>query len=116
MEKEFEDLKRRVVLAELGGYADGKFCACNGKGASMVTLGTYIIDNDDSVDYPKDFVFKTGKKNYFSYLKNNISKARESNAAVAVSAVSIDIRDCVDFLCASQEAGADYASFCAHQL
>jgi len=114
MIKEFRDLDRGVVLAELGGYADGKFCACNGKGASMVTLGTYIIDNSDSVDYPKDFVFKTGKKNYFSYLKDNIIKARESCAGIAVSAVSIDIADSIAFLSASQEAGADYASFCAH--
>jgi len=114
MIKEFKDLYRGVVLAELGGYADGKFCACNGRGASLVTLGTYIIDNGESVDYPKDFVFKTGRKNYFSYLKDNILKARESCAGVAVSAVSIDIADSIDFLAASQDAGADYASFCAH--
>jgi dihydroorotate dehydrogenase len=114
MENNFKVLKRGVVLAELGGYADGKFCANNGKDASMVTLGTYIIDNDDSVDYPKNFVFKTGKKNYLAYLKDNILKARESRARIAVSAISINIRDSIDFLTAAQDAGADYASYCVH--
>lgn len=114
MENNLKDLQNGVVLAELGGYTNGEFCAIHGKGATLVMLGTYIVDNSDFVDYSKDFVFKSGENNYYSYLKENIVKAKESNAKVGVSVVSTNISDTIDFLLASQKAGADYASFCAH--
>src|SRR5680860_235277 len=112
----FNDLKKGVVLSELAGYTKGRFCASNGRGASLVMLGTYIIDNNDSVDYPKDFIFKPGPENYYSYLTDNISTAKESGAKVGVSAVSINMEDSLEFLLAAQKAGADFASYCAHSI
>ena len=114
MQKEFEQIKNGVVLAELGGYGDGQYCAKHGAGASLVVLGTYIVDAGDSVPYPARFVFKPGRTNYSAYLKQHIATARASGAQVGVSVVSIHIPDTVDFLKAAQEAGADYASLCAH--
>jgi tRNA-dihydrouridine synthase len=114
MIKKFSDLQKGVVLSELAGYTNGRFCAVNGKGSSLVMLGTYIIDDNSLADYPSDFVFKPGSKNYYSYLVENIAKAKESGAKIGVSAVSIDIKYSVEFLLAAQDAGADYASYCAH--
>lgn len=114
MIKKFNDLHKGVVLSELAGYTNGKFCAVNGKGSSLVMLGTYIIDDNDVVDYPPEFVFKPGSNNYYSYLLDNIAKAKESGAKVGVSAVSIKTEDSVEFLLSAQNAGADYASYCAH--
>ena len=114
MIKKFNDLQKGIVLSELAGYTNGRFCAVNGKGASLVMLGTYIIDNSDSVNYPHGFVFKPGSNNYYSYLVGNITKAKESGAKVGVSVVSINMRDSLEFLLAAQKAGADFASYCAH--
>ena len=77
-------------------------------------LGTYIVDKSDYIDYPSKFVFKPGYKNYLPYLEKNILKAKESNAKVGVSVVSIDIENTLEFLEVSYKSGADYASFCAH--
>jgi len=114
MEEGFENLKNSVTLAELGGYGDGPYCARHGAGAALVMLGTYIVDPGDSVPYPADFVFKPGRSNYQAYLEQHIAAARASGARIGVSAVSVDLHDTVDFLQAAQEAGADYASLCAH--
>ncbi len=110
MEKDVENLLNAVVLAELGGYGDGPYCAQYGAGAALVMLGTYIVDPGDSVPYHKDFVFKPGRSNYQAYLEHHITAARAGGAQVGISVVSVDLRDTVDFLQAAQEAGADYAS------
>jgi len=102
------------VLAELGGYGDGPYCAKHGAGAGLVMLGTYIVDPGDSVPYPSAFVFKPGRSNYAGYLAEHVSAARASGAKVGVSVVSVDVADSVDFLAAAEQAGADYASLCAH--
>jgi hypothetical protein len=54
-------LKNGVVLAELGGYGDGPYCARHGAGAALVMLGTYIVDAGSDVPYPSHFVFKPGR-------------------------------------------------------
>lgn len=109
-----EEIHNGVVLAELGGYGDGPYCAKHGAGAALVMLGTYIVDAGDSVPYPAHFVFKPGHCCYRAYLEKHIAVARASGARVGVSVVSVHISDTVDFLEAAQEAGADYASLCAH--
>jgi len=113
MKNNIKELKNGVVLAELGGYSDGKFCAVHGRGSAMVMLGTFII-SEGKVDYPGDFVFKPGRDNYFPYLKCNIPEAGKSGASVGVSVVCVEDDDNVDFLLAAEEAGADYVSYCAH--
>jgi len=113
MEDIARQLKNGVVLAELGGYSDGKFCALHGKGSAMVMLGTFIVSSG-KVDYPRDFVFMPGRDSYFSYLKHNIGEAGKSGAKTGVSVVSIQDDDNIDFLLAAGEAGADYVSYCAH--
>jgi tRNA-dihydrouridine synthase len=110
----FDDLKNGVVLAELGGYGDGPYCGQHGAGAALVMLGTYIVDPGDSVPYPAHFVFKPGRRNYASYLREHVAAGRASGAKVGVSVISIELKDSVDFLVAAEEAGADYASLCAH--
>jgi tRNA-dihydrouridine synthase len=112
--KIYKDLQNGVVLAELGGYADGEFCSIHGKGSALVILGTYIVDKSDHINYPSKFVFKPGFKNYLPYLEKNILKAKESDAKVGVSVTSIDIENTLEFLEVSHKSGADYASFCAH--
>jgi len=114
MQKDFEKIRNGVVLAELGGYGDGPYCAKYGKGASLVMLGTYIVDAGDSVPYPAHFVFKPGRTNYRAYLEKHIATARDSGAQVGVSVVSVHIPDTVDFLQAAEEAGADCVSLCVH--
>lgn len=114
MEYNFAELKNGVVLAELGGYGDGPYCAVHGAGAALVMLGTYIVDPRDEVPYPEPFVFKPGRPNYAAYLWEHVDAARASGAKVGVSVVSVEIADTVDFLQAAEEAGADYASLCAH--
>ena len=44
MQKDFDNLRNGVVLAELGGYGDGPYCAKHGLGAALVMMGTYIVD------------------------------------------------------------------------
>lgn len=114
MQKEFEELQNGVVLAELGGYGDGPYCAKHGAGAALVMLGTYIVDAGDSVPYDPRFVFRPGRSNYAAYLQEHVAAARSSGARVGISVVSVRISDTVDFLSAAEEAGADYASLCAH--
>ncbi len=109
-----EQLNNGVVLAELGGYGDGPYCAKYGAGAALVVMGTYVIDAGDDVPYPPHFVFKPGRENYAEYLNEHVAAARQSGAAVGVSAISVDLSDTVDFLLATQEAGADYISLCVH--
>ena len=70
--------------------------------------------NQYKLVYPGDFVFKPGRDNYFSYLKENIPEARKSGARVGVSVVCVEDEDNLDFLLAAEEAGADYVSYCAH--
>ena len=114
MQKDFEQIRNGVVLAELGGYGDGPYCARHGAGAALVMLGTYIVDAGDSVPYPTHFVFKPGRANYSAYMEEHIAAARASGARVGISVVSVHISDTVDFLKAAEEAGADYASLCVH--
>ncbi|MCK5329199.1 MAG: hypothetical protein KAR36_11375, partial [Candidatus Latescibacteria bacterium] len=114
MQNAFEEIRNGVVLAELGGYGDGPYCAKHGAGAALVMLGTYIVDAGDSVPYPAHFVFKPGRSSYAGYLKTHITAARSGGARVGVSVVSVHLPDTVDFLKAAEEAGADYVSLCAH--
>lgn len=113
-----EDIKnaltKGVVLAELGGHGDGPYCASHGKNATLVVMGTYIVDPGDSVPYPEHFVFKPGRKQYSPYLKEHISEARKSGAAVGISIVCIKTKDEIDFLQAAEEAGVDFISLCLH--
>ena len=111
---DFTSLRNGVVLAELGGHGDGPYCAEHGAGGAMVFLGSYIVDAGDNVDYPKPFVFKPGRDSYSGYLKDHVAAARESGAQVAVSVATVETADTLDFLRTAQEAGADYASYCAH--
>jgi len=114
MDDHLENLRNGVVLAELGGYGDGPYCAKHGAGAALVMLGTYIVDAGDSVPYPAHFVFKPGRTNYDSYLREHVAAARASGAKVGVSVIGVALDDSVDFLRAAEDAGADYASLCAH--
>ncbi len=114
MEKTLKDLQNGVVLTELAGYTDGCFCASNGRDAPLVMLGTYIVDSSTSIDYPAGFLFKPGYKNYSGYLKENIQKAKAHGSRVGTSVVSVDISDTIDFMLASQDAGADLVSLCVH--
>ena len=108
------DLTNSVTLAELGGYGDGPYCAKHGKGAGLVMMGTYIVDEGESVPYPSQFVFKAGKKHYEEYLARHVRLAGESGARVGVSVVSVRIEDTAEFLDCAQKAGAHYISLCAH--
>ena len=116
MNYSFDDLRNGVVLAELGGHGDGPYCAKHGAGAALIILGTYIVDPGNDVDYPKQFVFKPGPCNYADYLKRHVAKARRSGGKVAVSVCCVKLEDNVDFLQAAEDAGADYASYCAHSV
>ena len=116
MASSFPDLQNCVVLAELGGWGDGPYCAKHGAGGALVILGTYIVDASDNVEYPKHFVFKPGRSNYADYLKQHVLEARKSGAKVGVSVCCVELQDNVDFLQAAEEAGADYASYCAHSV
>lgn len=110
----FGDLQNGVVLAELGGHGDGPYCAKHGAGVALVLLGTYIVHAGDDIDYPKHFVFKPGKTSYADYLKQHVREARKSGAKVGVSVCCVKLQDNVEFLQAAEDAGAEYASYCAH--
>ena len=114
MEDPIEGLRGGVVLAELGGYGDGAYCARHGRGASLVKLGTYIVDPGSEVPYHPRFVFPPDRGSYAEYLRENISAARASGALVGVSVVSIELADTLEFLRTAQENGADFLSLCAH--
>jgi len=109
-------LRRGVVLAELGGWGDGPYCASHGRGAALVVMGTYIVDPGDAVPYDPAFVFKPDHRQYLDYLRGHVAAARQSGAAVGVSVVSVNIDDTVEFLRAAEEAGADYSSLCLHSV
>ena len=115
MGNRFEEIQNGVVLAELGGYGDGPYCAGHGAGAALVMMGTYIVEEGHAIPYPAHFVFKPERKrSYSSYLKEQVTAARKSGARVGVSVISTQISYAIDFLLTAQEAGADYASLCAH--
>jgi tRNA-dihydrouridine synthase len=107
-------LQNGVVLAELGGYGDGPYCAEYGAGAALVLMGTYIVDSGDAVPYDPRFVFRPGRESYAGYLREHVPIARRSGAAVGVSVICVDQANDRDFLLAAQEAGADYLSLCLH--
>jgi len=107
-------LRGGVVLAELGGWGDGPYCARHGKGAALVLMGTYIVDPGDTVPYDPAFVFKPDRRAYGDYLRRHVAAARGSGAAVGVSVIAVDVEHSVDFLLAAEEAGADYTSLCLH--
>jgi len=110
----FDELRNGVVLAELGGYGDGPYCAKYCAGGALALMGTYVVDPGDDVDYPADFTFKSGRENYEGYLQEHVGAARESGAQVGVSVVSVAMEDTLDFMRASEAAGADYVSYCAY--
>ena len=110
----YDDLRNGVVLAELGGHGDGPYCAKHGAGAALVMLGTYVVAPGDSVPYPAHFTFKPGRRNYAAYLREHVAATRAGGAKTGVSVISVALSDSVDFLVAAEEAGADYASLCAH--
>lgn len=114
MKQSFKDLQNGVVLAELGGYGNGVYCAQYGRGAVIVFMGTYIIDSAEDIHYPPQFVFRPRKKNYQAYLNEHVKEAKKSGAKIAVSAIGSKIEDVVDFLMAAEHAGADFVSLCAH--
>jgi TIM-barrel protein len=114
MVKSFEDLRNGVVLAELGGYGNGDFCARYGRGAAIVIMGTYIVDSAEKIHYPQEFVFRPGNGNYQSYLNEQIKLAKQNGSKVAVSAIGSKVEDVIEFFIAAESAGADFISLCAH--
>ena len=111
-----ESIKDGVVLAELGGYGDGPYCARHGKGAAMVAMGTYVVDPGQSVPYPEKFVFKPGSANYRDYLNEHVTTARGSGAKVCVSVISVALTDSIEFIQVAEAAGADAVSLCAYSV
>ncbi|NOY80288.1 MAG: hypothetical protein GXP31_04700 [Kiritimatiellaeota bacterium] len=109
-----QDLEKGVVLAELGGYGDGPYCAKHGANAALAMMGTYIVDPGDDVPYPKDFVFKPDRSVYLSYLKEHVAAGRAGGARIGVSVATVQLSHTLEFLAAAEEAGADYVSLCAH--
>jgi len=112
----FADIRNGVVLAELGGYGDGPYCAQYGAGAALALLGTYLVDAGDQVPYPRTFVFKPGRAQYRDYLREHVEKAHRGAQRAGVSVICVDPADDIDFLLAAQEAGADYLSLCLHSV
>ena len=112
----YAELKNGVVLAELGGYGDGPYCAKHGAGAALVMMGTYIVDPGDKVPYSPKFVFKPDRSVYAPYLREHVKAARAGGSKVGVSVISIELQHTLNFLAAAQEAGADYVSLCAHSV
>ena len=110
----FDDLQNGVVLAELAGYGNGYYCAKHGKGAAMVILGSYIIDDADNVPYPVEFVFKSDMEDYKRYIAEHVLAAALSGAKICVSSLSTDTNKTIESFIAAQNAGADYVSYCAY--
>jgi len=113
-ERCFAELQDGVVLAELGGYGDGPYCAKHAAGAALAIMGTYIVDPADEVPYPPGFVFKPDRRRYAEYLQQHVCAARGGADAVGVSVISVALEHTLDFLAAAEQAGADYASLCAY--
>ena len=114
MSKAIQDLQEGVVLAELGGYGNGPYCATHAANAALAMMGTYIVDPGDDVPYPEEFVFKPDRSVYMPYLREHVAAGRAGGSRIGVSVVSVQLSHTLDFLVAAEEAGADYASLCAH--
>ena len=114
MSNSIDSLKKGVVLAELGGYGNGPYCAKHGAGAALVMMGSYIVDPGDTVPYHKDFVFKPDKSVYVPYLQEHVAAAHSGGLKVGVSVATVELSHTLDFLSAAEDAGADYISLCAH--
>ena len=114
MSKAVQDLKEGVVLAELGGHGDGPYCAAHGANAALAMMGTYIVDPGDDVPYPEDFVFKPDRSVYMPYLREHVAAGHAGGSRIGVSVATVQLSHTLDFLVAAEEAGADYASLCAH--
>lgn len=114
MSRAIQDLERGVVLAELGGHGDGPYCAMHGANAALAMMGTYIVDPGNDVPYPEDFVFKPDRLAYMSYLQEHVAAGRAGGVRIGVSVATVQLSHTLDFLVAAEEAGADYASLCAH--
>lgn len=114
MKKAIEHLQKGVVLAELGGHGDGPYCATHGAHAALAMMGTYIVDPGDDVPYPADFVFKPDRSAYMPYLREHVAAGHAGGAKIGVSVATVQLSHTLDFLVTAQEAGADYASLCAH--
>jgi tRNA-dihydrouridine synthase len=114
MSKAIQDLEKGVVLAELGGHGDGPYCATHGANAALAMMGTYIVDPGDDVPYPEDFVFKPDRSVYMPYLREHVVAGHAGGSRIGVSVATVQLSHTLDFLVAAEEAGADYASLCAH--
>jgi len=114
MPKAIQDLEEGVVLAELGGHGDGPYCATHGANAALAIMGTYIVDPRDDVPYPEGFVFKPDRSVYMPYLREHVAAGHAGGARIGVSVATVQLSGTLDFLAAAEEAGADYASLCAH--
>jgi len=114
MSKAIEDLEEGVVLAELGGYGDGPYCATYGANATLAMMGTYIVDPGDNVSYPENFVFKPDRSIYMPYLQEHVTAGRAGGSKIGVSVATVQLSHTLEFLMAAEEAGADYVSLCAH--
>lgn len=114
MRRELEDLKRGVMLAEIGGTGDGPYCAKHAAGAALAVMGTYIVDAGDDVPYPSHFVFRPERATYLDYLKEHVTAARAGVENVAVSIITVELQHTLDFITAAEEAGADAVSLCAY--
>lgn len=112
----FAGIRNGIVLAELGGYGDGPYVARHGKGAALVMIGTYVVDEGTSLPYPEDFIFKPARAYYEGYLKKHISAARASGAKIGVSVISQNPAHAADFLRAAEDAGADCVVLCAYSV
>ena len=109
-----EDLERGVVLAELGGYGDGPYCAKYAAGAALAMMGSYIVDSGDEVPYPEAFVFKPDRSVYVPYLREQVAAGQADGLQIGVSVATVQLSHTLDFLAAAAEAGAEYVSLCAH--
>ncbi len=114
MSEAIQDLEGGVVLAELGGYGDGPYCAKHGGNAALAMMGTYIVDPRDDVPYPAGFVFSPDRSVYLPYLQEHVAIGRAGGTRIGVSVATVQLSHTLDFLVAAEEAGADYVSLCAH--
>ena len=113
MSTAIQDLKEGVVLAELGGYGNGPYCAAHGANAALAMMGTYIVDSGDDVPYPKEFVFKPDRSVYAPYLREHIAAGHSGDTRIGVSVATVQLSHTLEFLATAEEAGADYVSLCA---
>jgi hypothetical protein len=114
MPKSCEDIRNGIVLSELAGSSNGLFCSRHGIGASLVMLGTYIIDPGRPLLYPKDFIIKSKPALYKDLLRKEIKLARLSKALVGISVAGIDLKEVLSFFKAAEEQKADFIALCLH--